>query len=176
MTTIMAKPNVDLRLPALVAGKWPRDLEISLFNAMFDHKPVGVSRHFEIVGLFHHMAGRYPGLTIDDVWAHLKVLYDLDLLEEKEAPEDDSDSEEPALFELGEEEEFSLPTTKWFEKACSARAGASGDKTSSSAPSSRGNRRQPAKDSAESTSDKGGRSKRSARGSGAKTDKKRKKR
>lgn len=30
----------------------------------------------------------------EDVWAHLNVLYDLELLEEKEAPEEDSDSEE----------------------------------------------------------------------------------
>eukprot|EP00040_Diaphanoeca_grandis_P015801 m.81055 g.81055 ORF g.81055 m.81055 type:complete len:184 (+) comp25379_c0_seq2:148-699(+) len=79
--------------PLLEAGKWPRDLEIELFNAMCTHKPVGVSRHFEIVGIYRHLLPRYPTITITDIWDHLNQLYNLSLLEERNEQEE----EEPFL-------------------------------------------------------------------------------
>lgn len=84
-------------IPALVAGKWPRDLEIELFHAMCTHEPAGVNRHFEIVGIFRHLQPRFPTITIDDIWAHLNRLYDLESLEERKEAED---TESPILSDI----------------------------------------------------------------------------
>lgn len=104
-------------VPALVPGKWPRDLETELFNAMCTHKPAGVSRHFEMVGIFQYMQPLYPSITVGDIWAHLRKLYNIDLLEERN--EQDEEYSTPLVKGLtlpkGKDYvEFELPTEDKF--------------------------------------------------------------
>eukprot|EP00035_Acanthoeca_spectabilis_P034991 m.31896 g.31896 ORF g.31896 m.31896 type:complete len:209 (-) comp6986_c0_seq1:3632-4258(-) len=119
--------DVTTLVPPLVPGNWPRDLEIELLNALTSHKPIGSSRHFHMTAIFHHMVGRYPGLQIEDIWAHLGKLFNLTELEEKDADTDDDpdaadDSSDEPLAALAASSSFELPRDSFFRRHCADAA------------------------------------------------------
>lgn len=85
---------------------WTPEMEVSLFYAMIDHKPVGENKHFHMTFIyekFNNLSDKK--LTIDQLWQHLNVLYDLQGLDENEI-----------IAFPNEETEFSLPD---FDKSTS---------------------------------------------------------
>ncbi|XP_065843122.1 MRG/MORF4L-binding protein-like [Oscarella lobularis] len=65
---------------------WTPELEIELFHSMQGHKPVGVSRHFQMVHI-HDKLSRATNrtFTITQIWDHLKSMYNLDELNDLES-------------------------------------------------------------------------------------------
>lgn len=60
---------------------WTPEMEVSLFYAMIDHKPVGENKHFHMIFIyekFNNMSDKK--LTIEQIWHHLGTLYDLQAL------------------------------------------------------------------------------------------------
>lgn len=82
--------------------EWTAEMEVSLFYAMIDHKPVGENKHFHMAFIyekFNNLSDKK--LTIDQLWHHLNTLYDLKGLDENEI-----------VAFPNEEAEFSLPEKK----------------------------------------------------------------
>lgn len=63
---------------------WNVDMEVNLFHAMRGHKPAGVNRHFQMIAIHEKLSSASKKLTSDDVWKHLKTLYDLQALHDSE--------------------------------------------------------------------------------------------
>ncbi|XP_019848986.1 PREDICTED: MRG/MORF4L-binding protein-like isoform X2 [Amphimedon queenslandica] len=66
--------------------KWTPEMEVALFKAMLDHKPVGVNKHWHMLCIHHRMITQ-GGVVIPTrlIWKHLQSLYDLAALDETEA-------------------------------------------------------------------------------------------
>lgn len=78
---------------------WDSDMEIQLFYAMVNHKPVGVNKHFQMLSISEKLSNSIAkGVSIKDIWDHLETMYNLKLL----------DDTEPPTFPI-EEAPFSLP-------------------------------------------------------------------
>lgn len=79
--------------------KWTAELEVALFHSMHGHKPVGLNKHFHMACIQHRLQQSIGYLlTTDQIWAHLRTLYDLEALDDFER------------FPFpNEEREFSLP-------------------------------------------------------------------
>lgn len=81
---------------------WTAEMEVSLFYAMIDHKPVGENKHFHMAFIYEKFNNlSEKKLTIDQLWHHLNTLYDLKGLDENEIVAFPND-----------ETEFSLPDIK----------------------------------------------------------------
>ncbi|XP_074643248.1 uncharacterized protein LOC141900317 [Tubulanus polymorphus] len=66
---------------------WTIEQEISLFHAMRKHKPVGVTRHFQMACLhdkMNHSVVNNKTISTKDIWSHLRKMYDLAALNESE--------------------------------------------------------------------------------------------
>ena len=60
---------------------WTPEMEVSLFYAMMDHKPVGENKHFHIMFIYEKFNNQSEKkLTIEQLWQHLGSLYDLQAL------------------------------------------------------------------------------------------------
>ena len=60
---------------------WTPEMEVSLFYAMIDHKPVGENKHFHMIFIyekFNNLSDKK--LSIEQIWEHLNMLYDLKAL------------------------------------------------------------------------------------------------
>jgi MRG-binding protein len=60
---------------------WTAEMEVSLFYAMIDHKPVGENKHFHMIFIyekFNNLSDKK--LSIEQIWEHLNLLYDLQAL------------------------------------------------------------------------------------------------
>lgn len=65
--------------------QWDVDMEIQLFYAMANHKPVGINKHFHMAGIWEKMSNSIAKeISTQDIWKHLESLYDLNLLEDTE--------------------------------------------------------------------------------------------
>ncbi|KAL4716474.1 hypothetical protein ACJJTC_015902 [Scirpophaga incertulas] len=79
--------------------EWDVHLEIQLFLAMANHKPVGINKHFQMAAICEQLRkATTQRITSAGVWKHLNTLYDLSKLEHTE----------PIPFP-NEEKPFTLP-------------------------------------------------------------------
>lgn len=96
MTLVKDKPDSEY-------FEWSPEDEIQLFFAMEGLRPVGINRHFAIACITERLAKALNrDVTSDMVWAHLKTMYNLKVLEEQEQ-----------LALPNEESDFSLPETEF---------------------------------------------------------------
>jgi len=64
---------------------WNVDLEVQLFHAMRNHKPVGVNRHFQMVYILDKLNGAVSRkISGKQTWKHLNTMYDLNALNDSE--------------------------------------------------------------------------------------------
>jgi len=83
-----------------MSGEWTSEEEVSLFQALRNHKPIGVSKNFQMLSIMHKIkisTGR--PFTAEQIWNKLESLYQLDMLDETEI----------LNFQLCEKTHFSLP-------------------------------------------------------------------
>lgn len=65
--------------------QWDVDMEIQLFYAMANHKPVGINKHFHMACIWEKLSNSTnKEISTQDIWKHLESLYDLTLLEDTE--------------------------------------------------------------------------------------------
>lgn len=65
--------------------QWDVDMEIQLFYAMANHKPVGINKHFHMACIWEKLSNSITKeISTQDIWKHLGDLYDLTLLEDTE--------------------------------------------------------------------------------------------
>ncbi|CAB3995941.1 MRG MORF4L-binding -like isoform X1 [Paramuricea clavata] len=79
---------------------WTPELEVSLFHSMKGHKPIGINRHFHMACIhdkFTTSTGK-RNISSEQLWQHLKELYNLPALNEAET-----------IPFPNEENEFNLP-------------------------------------------------------------------
>ena len=83
-----------------MSAEWSVHEEVKLFQAMRHNKPVGVNKHFAIVKIHEQLKENFERkVTIPQLWAYLKTMFNIDALDEFET--------EP--FPNEKEVEFSLP-------------------------------------------------------------------
>merc|ERR1712004_724631 len=64
---------------------WNVELEIALLHAMRRHKPAGVNKHFQMACIVEKMNSAITSrICVNQVWAHLRSMYDLQALNESE--------------------------------------------------------------------------------------------
>ncbi|XP_047035170.1 MRG/MORF4L-binding protein isoform X3 [Helicoverpa armigera] len=64
---------------------WDVDMEIQLFYAMANHKPVGINKHFHMACIWEKLSNSITKeISTQDIWKRLESLYDLNLLEDTE--------------------------------------------------------------------------------------------
>uniref|UniRef100_A0A2A4JX29 MRG-binding protein n=1 Tax=Heliothis virescens TaxID=7102 RepID=A0A2A4JX29_HELVI len=64
---------------------WDVDMEIQLFYAMANHKPVGINKHFHMACIWEKLSNSITKeISTQDIWKRLESLYDLTLLEDTE--------------------------------------------------------------------------------------------
>ncbi|XP_062530296.1 MRG/MORF4L-binding protein isoform X4 [Bombyx mori] len=67
------------------ALKWDVDMEIQLFYAMANHKPVGINKHFQMACIWEKLSNSVTKeISTQDIWKHLGSLYDFTMLDEAE--------------------------------------------------------------------------------------------
>lgn len=82
---------------------WDVDMEIQLFYAMANYKPVGVNKYFHMACIWEKLTNSLnKDITTEDIWKHLESLYDIPLL----------DYTEPIPFP-NQEVHFSLPDNEF---------------------------------------------------------------
>lgn len=60
---------------------WTPEMEINLFYAMIDHKPVGVNKHFNMMFVYEKFNNlNEKKLSVEQIWEHLNELYDIQAL------------------------------------------------------------------------------------------------
>ncbi|XP_039251685.1 MRG/MORF4L-binding protein-like [Styela clava] len=79
MGEIIERPSVS---PIL----WNADTEVCLFYAMRGHKPVGINKHFHMMGIHSKFAQSLgQPVTSAQIWEHLSTMYNLAVLDESDA-------------------------------------------------------------------------------------------
>ncbi|KAJ2112067.1 hypothetical protein GGI03_003658 [Coemansia sp. RSA 2337] len=75
---------------------WTPEVELALFMAMVGLRPVGIHRHFRLINIYTRMVNRIGStdLSLSDLKHHLDRLYNIKLLDEIEAEDDDANSQE----------------------------------------------------------------------------------
>lgn len=64
---------------------WDVDMEIQLFYAMANHKPVGINKHFHMACIWDKLSNSITKeISTQDIWTKLHTLYDLSMLEDTE--------------------------------------------------------------------------------------------
>ncbi|XP_047540085.1 MRG/MORF4L-binding protein [Vanessa atalanta] len=65
--------------------EWDVDMEIQLFYAMANHKPVGINKHFQMACIWEKLSNSITKeISTHDIWRHLDTLYDMTMLDETE--------------------------------------------------------------------------------------------
>jgi len=65
---------------------WTVDLEVALFHAVHEHKPVGIGRHFQMIFIHDKLNSSIKKkISVNDIWSHLGTLYDLQALNDSES-------------------------------------------------------------------------------------------
>ncbi|XP_052740679.1 MRG/MORF4L-binding protein [Bicyclus anynana] len=65
--------------------EWDVDMEIQLFYAMANHKPVGVGKYFKMINIWEKLSNSITKeVSTIDIWRHLYKLYDMAMLEDTE--------------------------------------------------------------------------------------------
>ncbi|XP_067627658.1 MRG/MORF4L-binding protein isoform X2 [Eurosta solidaginis] len=83
--------------------EWSAEEEIQLFFALEGLKPVGINKHFYMACIADRLSKNLQrDVPAEAIWAHLRTMYNLDVLDELE----------PLPFP-NEEKEFSLPETEF---------------------------------------------------------------
>lgn len=60
---------------------WTPEMEIKLFHAILNFKPVGVDRHFQMIYICNMINSSLNDYTsIDSIWKKLDLLYNMDEL------------------------------------------------------------------------------------------------
>ena len=74
----VATPSAALSADTLVAGAWPRNLELELFQVISRLRPIGLHRSFVMVDLARHMqrfvAGDVANIEIFDVCGEIFLM------------------------------------------------------------------------------------------------------
>ncbi|RVE50030.1 hypothetical protein evm_005236 [Chilo suppressalis] len=67
------------------AVEWDVDMEIQLFYAMANHKPVGINKHFHMACIWEKLSNSITKeISTQDIWKHLETLYDISMLDDTE--------------------------------------------------------------------------------------------
>lgn len=83
--------------------EWSAEEEIQLFFALEGLKPVGVNKHFYMACIADRLSRSLNrDIPAEQIWAHLRTLYNLDVLDEME----------PLPFP-NEQKDFTLPETEF---------------------------------------------------------------
>jgi hypothetical protein len=86
---------------------WTYDLEIALFNALVNFRPIGIHKAMRLVSILNHVNSKAgptdPVLTLQDIKDKLNELYDMEGLEEQEETEETD--EDPSV----QRTEFEFP-------------------------------------------------------------------
>ncbi|CAH2211049.1 jg27769, partial [Pararge aegeria aegeria] len=65
--------------------EWDVDMEIQLFYAMANHKPVGINKHFQMACIWEKLSNSITKeISTNDIWRHLETLYDMTMLDDTE--------------------------------------------------------------------------------------------
>ncbi|CAK1591210.1 unnamed protein product [Parnassius mnemosyne] len=65
--------------------EWDVEMEIQLFYAMANHKPVGINKHFHMACIWEKLSNSITKeISTHDIWKHLETLYDMSMLEDTE--------------------------------------------------------------------------------------------
>lgn len=65
--------------------QWDVNMEIQLFYAMANHKPVGINKHFQMACIQEKLSNSIAKeVSTQDIWKHLETLYDLSMLVDTE--------------------------------------------------------------------------------------------
>ncbi|XP_068625059.1 MRG/MORF4L-binding protein isoform X2 [Battus philenor] len=65
--------------------EWDVEMEIQLFYAMANHKPVGINKHFHMACIWEKLSNSITKeISTHDIWKHLEKLYDMSMLEDTE--------------------------------------------------------------------------------------------
>lgn len=65
--------------------EWDVEMEIQLFYAMANHKPVGINKHFHMACIWEKLSNSVTKeISTQDIWKHLEKLYDMSMLEDTE--------------------------------------------------------------------------------------------
>ncbi|XP_045762165.1 MRG/MORF4L-binding protein [Maniola jurtina] len=65
--------------------EWDVDMEIQLFYAMANHKPVGINKHFQMACIWEKLSNSITKeISTHDIWRHLDTLYDMTMLDDTE--------------------------------------------------------------------------------------------
>lgn len=65
--------------------QWDVEMEVQLFYAMANHKPVGINKHFHMACIWEKLSDSITKpISTHDIWKHLESLYDLNMLEDTE--------------------------------------------------------------------------------------------
>lgn len=68
-----------------MSTEWSVHEEIKLFQALRHNKPIGVNKHFAIVKIIDQLRGSLDRpITIPQLWAYLKTIYNIKALDEFE--------------------------------------------------------------------------------------------
>ena len=64
-----------------MAINWTPEMEVNLFYAMIDHKPIGENKYFHLIFIYEKFNNlNDKKLTIEQIWQHLNELYDMKAL------------------------------------------------------------------------------------------------
>lgn len=65
--------------------EWDVEMEIQLFYAMANHKPVGINKHFHMACIWEKLSNSITKeISTHDIWKHLESLYDISMLDDTE--------------------------------------------------------------------------------------------
>ncbi|KAI1877276.1 uncharacterized protein JN550_001348 [Neoarthrinium moseri] len=109
-TPTVGKPNQP-SAEELLGNIWTDDQESSLYKGIIRWKPAGMHKHFRMLAISEHLRnhGINPDVEthtrIPGIWAKLRTLYSLDLIDERENYDDDVDKYK----------EFGLPNTEYWD-------------------------------------------------------------
>ncbi|XP_059055878.1 MRG/MORF4L-binding protein [Achroia grisella] len=81
----MVSSEEESELKANDVVEWDVEMEIQLFYAMANHKPVGINKHFHMACIWEKLSNSITKeVSTKDIWKHLESLYEISLLDDTE--------------------------------------------------------------------------------------------